>query len=53
MLEAGRIEIPFDGSGHLGIPVKALKVRLVTVHTFHMISFILQLRHFFVWVSIK
>ncbi|KAG1936734.1 sodium bicarbonate cotransporter 3 isoform X2 [Pimephales promelas] len=26
MLEAGRIEIPFDGSGHLGIPVKALKV---------------------------
>ncbi|KAG1936741.1 sodium bicarbonate cotransporter [Pimephales promelas] len=53
MLEAGRIEIPFDGSGHLGIPVKALKVRLVTVHTFHRISFILQLRHFFVWVSIK
>ncbi|XP_077070977.1 sodium bicarbonate cotransporter 3 isoform X15 [Siphateles boraxobius] len=27
MIEAGRIEIPFDGSGHLGIPVKALKVR--------------------------
>ncbi|XP_077070976.1 sodium bicarbonate cotransporter 3 isoform X14 [Siphateles boraxobius] len=26
MIEAGRIEIPFDGSGHLGIPVKALKV---------------------------
>ncbi|XP_056122260.1 sodium bicarbonate cotransporter 3 isoform X10 [Rhinichthys klamathensis goyatoka] len=28
MLEAGRIEIPFDGSGHLGIPVKALKVSI-------------------------
>ncbi|KAG1936739.1 sodium bicarbonate cotransporter 3 isoform X3 [Pimephales promelas] len=31
MLEAGRIEIPFDGSGHLGIPVKALKVRCDSV----------------------
>ncbi|XP_077070974.1 sodium bicarbonate cotransporter 3 isoform X12 [Siphateles boraxobius] len=28
MIEAGRIEIPFDGSGHLGIPVKALKVSI-------------------------
>ncbi|KAK7158140.1 hypothetical protein R3I93_009367 [Phoxinus phoxinus] len=28
MLEAGRIEIPFGASGHLGIPVKALKVSI-------------------------
>ncbi|XDV40749.1 hypothetical protein PO909_009760 [Leuciscus waleckii] len=28
MMEAGRIEIPFEGSGHLGIPVKALKVSI-------------------------
>lgn len=35
MMEAGGgIEIPYDGD-HLEIPVKTLKVRLVTVHKSH------------------
>lgn len=36
LLEAGAgIEIPYEGSAHLEIPVKTLKVRLVTVHKSH------------------
>uniref|UniRef100_A0A8C2EE65 Anion exchange protein n=1 Tax=Cyprinus carpio TaxID=7962 RepID=A0A8C2EE65_CYPCA len=54
MMEAdGGMEVPYDNGDHLEIPVKSLKVRLVkfaclyTVR-FHRMSYILQLRHFFV-----
>uniref|UniRef100_A0A8C1UQR8 Anion exchange protein n=1 Tax=Cyprinus carpio TaxID=7962 RepID=A0A8C1UQR8_CYPCA len=54
MMEAdGGMEVPYDNGDHLEIPVKSLKVRLVKVDClytvrFHRMSYILQLRHFFV-----
>uniref|UniRef100_A0A8C1ASP1 Solute carrier family 4 member 7 n=1 Tax=Cyprinus carpio carpio TaxID=630221 RepID=A0A8C1ASP1_CYPCA len=49
----GGMEVPYDNGDHLEIPVKSLKVRLVKVDClytvrFHRMSYILQLRHFFV-----
>ncbi len=51
----GGIENPYDIGGHLKIPVKTPKVRLVKVYSFSIqdILWNLTLRHFSMWVSLK